>query len=411
MMVAGEPEQTGNGSSALIRLLRVDRILTPAPVAANELLIADGRVAALGRDLPVPTGWPVEVIDAPGLTAVPAFIDQHVHVTGGGGEGGCGTRCPPLTAATVAANGIGTVVGVLGTDGISRTPADLLAGVRGLQAAGLSAWMYTGSYRVPPPTLTGDIQRDLAWVPEVLGVGEIALSDHRSSQPRFDEIARLVADARVGGMLAGKRGICHFHIGDGERGLALLHELLASTEIPADQVIPTHVNRRRGLLEEAVAFSLRHGASVDVTAFDDAPGDDEHSAYHAVQYLLAAGVPAERITLSSDCNGSLPVFDERGAYRGMRIAGNATLLGDWQRLVREGVLSLEAALPLLGSNVARVLGLEARKGRLEPGLDADITLLDAELSPQRTYVAGRCLYAADRCEAVDVVATFADRNS
>lgn len=378
----------------MLKLLRVGRIFGPGALAGDELLIADGRIAAIGSGLEPPVNWPVEVIEARDLTAVPAFIDQHVHVTGGGGEGGFGTRCPPITIEAIAAQGIGTVVGVLGTDCVSRSPADLLAAVRGLRAGGLAAYMYTGAYRVPSPTLTGDIQRDLAWIPEVIGVGEVALADHRSGQPTLAEIARLVADARVGGMLAGKRGICHFHIGDGERGLSQLRELLDTTEIPPDQVIPTHVNRRHALLAEAAELALDYGASIDVTAFDDAPGDDEFSARNAVASLLDREVPVERITLSSDCNGSLPVFDERGDYAGMRVAGNATLLSDWQRLVNDGVLPLDLALGLLTTNVARVLGIDAHKGRLAPGFDADITLLDERLVPCQTWVGGQRIHVA-----------------
>ena len=379
----------GRGDEALITLLRVGRIHAPEPLAATDILIADGRIAALGRDLAIPAGWPMKVLEYGDLTAVPAFIDQHVHVTGGGGEGGCGTRCPEIEAADIAAMGIGTVVGVLGTDSVSRSPADVLAKVRGLRAEGIAAYMYTGAYRVPPPTLTGDLQRDLAWIPEVIGLGEIAISDHRSSQPQAHEIARLVSEVRVGAMLAGKRGICHFHLGDGARGLEPLRRLLRDTEIPADQVIPTHVNRRHALLEEAAAFSLEFGATVDVTAFDDCPGEHEFSAFNAVSRLLARGVPADRITMSSDCNGSLPVFDGEGHYAGMRIAGNTALLSDWQRLVRESVLPMEQALGLISGHVARVLGLEARKGRLAAGFDADIALLDDELQPRHTFVAGR----------------------
>ena len=379
----------------LLTLLRVGAVLAPERTDATEILLADGRIAALGRGLAVPDGWPLRVIDAPDLTAVPAFIDQHAHLTGGGGEGGPGSRCPALAADAIAARGIGTVVGVLGTDSVSRSPADLLATVRDLRADGIDARMYTGAYRVPPPTLTGDVQRDLAWIPEVIGVGEIAISDHRSSQPRQDELERLVAEARVGGMLAGKRGICHFHVGDGGRGLEPLRRLLSETEIPPEQVIPTHVNRRTELLEEAAEYARMFDAPIDVTAFDDAPGDHELSAYNAVRTLLERGVPVERITLSSDCNGSLPEFDARGDYVGMRVAGNATLISDWQRLVREGLLPLEQALPLIGANVARVLGLQGVKGRLAPGFAADITLLDGSLQPRTTIVAGRCLHGPD----------------
>lgn len=375
----------------LMTLLRVDRIQAPEPLEATDILIADGRIAALGRDLAIPQGWPVQLVEATDLIAVPAFIDQHVHVTGGGGEGGGGSRCPEITAREIAAMGIGTVVGVLGTDSISRSPADLLAKVRDLKAEGVDAYMYTGAYRVPPPTLTGDLQRDLAWIPEVIGLGELAISDHRSSQPRQDEIERLISDVRVGAMLAGKRGICHFHVGDGKRGLEPLRRLLSETEIPADQVIPTHVNRHRALLEEAADYALTFNASVDVTAFDDL-GEDDPSGFEAVCLLLDRGVPVERITMSSDCNGSLPEFDDQGAYLGMRVARNTALIADWQRLVNEKVLPLEDALGVISGNVARVLGLHKRKGSLAVGFDADITLLDSRLQPQRTFVAGRCVY-------------------
>jgi len=319
---------------------------------------------------------------------VPAFIDQHVHVTGGGGEGGFGTRCPPISAAVIATAGIATVVGVLGTDSVSRSPAELLAAVRGLREQGINAYMYTGAYRVPPPTLTGDLQRDLAWIPEVIGLGELAISDHRSSQPRQDELERLVADTRVGAMLAGKRGICHFHLGDGARGLEPLRRLLSGTEIPAGQIIPTHVNRRRELLEEAAAYATDFDACVDVTAFD-VSGDDELSAFNAVRRLLTLGVPTSRITMSSDCNGSSPQYDAGGNLVGMGVGTNAALLRDWRRLVAEQVLMFEQALPLISGNVARVLGLEGRKGTLAPGFDADVTLLDADHCPRRTMIHGR----------------------
>ncbi|HEX7125423.1 MAG TPA: beta-aspartyl-peptidase [Thermodesulfobacteriota bacterium] len=374
----------------MLTLLRVKEVHTPDPSGHREVFVANGRIVALGDDLPVPPGLPVEVVELAGGIAVPGFIDQHVHVTGGGGEGGFSTRCPALTAKEIVAVGITTVVGVLGTDSVSRSPADLLARTRGLREEGISAYMYTGAYRIPPPTLTGDVQRDLAWIPEVIGVGEIAISDHRSAQPTDAEIARLVSEARIGGMLARKRGICHFHVGSGRRGLAPLRTLLRETEIPPDQVIPTHVNRHRRLLEEAAAYALEFGASVDVTAFDF-PDRNAVGAVDAVHYLVDAGVPVARITMSSDCNGSLPEFDDAGRLVGMRMATNRALLADWQGLVRAGRLGFADALSLITRNVAQVLGLAETKGRLAPGWDGDITVLGPDLAPAAVFVGGRRL--------------------
>lgn len=377
----------------MLTLLKTGSIHAPEPIAETDILLANGRIAALGRDLAVPDAWNIEIVDARHLQAVPGFIDQHVHATGGGGEGGFSTRCPEITAPGIAQRGITTIVGVLGTDSISRSLADLLAKVRGLREDGIDAYMYTGAYRVPPPTLTGDIQRDLNWIPEVLGVGEIAISDHRSSQPRQDELERLVSEARVGGMLAGKRGICHFHIGDGSRGLTALRDLLRHTEIPAEQIIPTHINRRRALLDDAADYAKTFGAAVDITAFE-LVDEDSLTAYDAVKALLAEKVPATRMTISSDCNGSQPEFDANGTYAGMGVAGNAAFLNDWRRLVLDNVVEMETALALVSGNVARVLGLDNRKGRIAVGWDADVTLLDDKLTPRMTIVGGRRVWPA-----------------
>lgn len=379
-----------SNDSPLITLLRVGQVFAPEPLDTRDILIADGRIAALGNNLELPHGIPVEVVDIDGGRAVPGFIDQHVHVTGGGGEGGCGHRTPEITAEQIFTAGITTVVGLLGTDSVSRSLANLLAKVRGLKEEGVSAYMYTGAYRVPPPTLTGDLQRDLYWIPEIIGTGEIAISDHRSSQPSQHEIERLVADTRVGAMLAGKKGICHFHMGNGARGLEPLRRLLRETEIPADQVIPTHVNRRRELLEEAAAFAKEFGAAVDVTAYDF-PGKKSFGTLDAIRYLLDQGVPSKLITISSDCQGSLPVFDEDGHLVEMRVGSNKPLVTAWRELAAAGDLSFEDALSLITRNVARVLGLSRAKGRLAVGADADITILDEALLPIAVFGRGRRL--------------------
>lgn len=373
----------------MITLVRARSVLSPGATSAREILIADGRIAAVGNGLDAGGNLPVEVLDFPDLDAVPGFIDQHVHITGGGGEGGFATRCPELRLEEAVAAGVTTVVGLVGTDSISRSPGALLATARGLQQQGLSAYIYTGAYRVPLPTFTGDVQRDLAWIPDVIGVGELAISDHRSGQPRQDEIERIVSEARIGGMLAGKRGICHFHVGSGPRGLEPLRRLVQETEIPVDQVIPTHVNRDRRLLEEAAAFARDLGGTVDLTTFAF-PSENAVSAVDAVAFLLDEGVPLERITLSSDANGSLPVFDERGAYAGMRVASMSALLDDWRALAG-GELGVSRALELVTRNVARALGLTGRKGALVEGADADVLLVDDALAPTALFARGRRL--------------------
>ena len=64
--------------------------------------------------------------------------------------------------------------------------------------------------------------KDVMLLDKVIGAGEIAISDHRSSQPTFEEFVRIVSDVRVGGMLAGKAGIVNIHLGDSPRLMDLI---------------------------------------------------------------------------------------------------------------------------------------------------------------------------------------------
>lgn len=371
------------------RLLRFRRIFAPEPLDATDVLICGERIAWVGSGLELPRGWPVEVVEVPDGWAVPGFIDGHVHVTGGGGEGGFASRCPEITVEEIVSAGVTTVVGCLGTDDVTRHPETLLAKVRALEEQGITAYMYIGSYAVPPVTLTGSVKRDLVLIDKVIGVGEIAISDHRSTQPELHELERIAAQARVGGMLAGKAGIVHVHVGHGPRGLRPLLDVVEQTEIPVGQFVPTHVNRDARLLEEAARFVARGGV-VDVTAFDF-PSDGAVPAWRAVLELVGRGAPWSHITMSSDSNGSLPEFDAQGRLVGMRVASIRSLLEEWRHLVREGGVPIERALEVVTTNPARVLKL-GRKGRIVPGMDADIAVFDPELRLLQVWARGQKLW-------------------
>lgn len=196
----------------MITLLKNCRVFGPEEMGLNDLLIGGGRIIGLAPDIVPPQGIEVEVVDCGGLMLIPGLIDAHVHIAGAGGEGGPATRTPEMQLSHMIEAGVTTVVGCLGTDGFTRSFESVLMKVKSLRAQGVSAWMYAGAYQVPTPTLTGDVGRDLSLIDEVIGVGEIALSDHRSSHPGTDELKRLVAHARVGGMLGGKAGIVNIQI-------------------------------------------------------------------------------------------------------------------------------------------------------------------------------------------------------
>lgn len=373
----------------MLTLIEGAEIHSPAPLGQQDLLVADGRIAWLGKGLTVPPDWPLVRVDGRGRYLVPGLVDPLAHITGGGGEGGFAFRTPELAAGEALKAGVTTLVAALGTDSLTRTPAQVLGKVREFRAAGVSAYMYTGSYHLPVKTLTGRVESDIMLIPEVLGVGELAISDHRSSAPTRDELARLVSEARVAGLLAGKSGVSFFHVGDGPGALAPLRALRDGTDIPLRQLYPTHCNRNPWLFAEAIDWG-RAGGWIDLTtsSFPELLDDGEQLAAEALVALLAAGVPADRISFSSDANASLPRFDGEGRLVEMRCGQIASL---WQECVRACALgvSLEVALGVVTANPARALGL-AGKGVIGVGQDADLLLIAPEhLAIERVMSGGQ----------------------
>ena len=360
----------------MLTLIEGAEIFSPTHLGQQDLLVADGRIAWMGKGLTVPANWPLNRVDGRGSYLVPGLVDPLAHITGGGGEGGFAFRTPELAACDALKAGVTTLVAALGTDSLTRTPAQVLGKVREFRAAGVSAFMYTGSYHLPVKTLTGTVESDIILIPEVLGVGEVAISDHRSSAPTHHELARLASEARVAGLLAGKSGVSFFHIGDGKGALAPLRALRDETDIPLRQLYPTHCNRNPWLFAEAIEWG-KAGGWVDLTtsSFPDLLEDGERLAADGLAELLAVGVPAERITFSSDANASLPRFDGEGRLIEMRCGQIASLWQQCVRATRLGV-SLERTLAAVTINPAQALGLGS-KGRIGVGQDADLLLIHA----------------------------------
>ncbi len=369
-----------------MELLRNADLYDPEPRGRAHLLIAGESIGWIGAEAPVlPRMLGVIERDLEGRRVIPGLIDGHVHLTGGGGEAGPETRVPPLMLSRLTVGGVTTAVGVLGTDDTVRSPAELVTTARGLIAEGLSAFCHTGGYHVPPVTVTGSVRQDIVLIDIVLGVGELAISDHRSSQPTLDELLRIAGDAHVGGLMSGKAGIVHLHVGDGARGLELVRQALETSELPARVFNPTHVNRRKPLFQEALALAQR-GCTVDLTAFPVEEGDDGWSAAEALTRYLEAGLPADRVTVSSDGGGCLPVFDPEGRVSAMDVGSPSAMAGTLKELLQCGQ-PLERVLPAFTANPARLLRL--RKGSLIPGADADLVVLDEDGDVEDVMARGR----------------------
>ena len=354
----------------MFTILQNADVYAPEHLGLRHVVVGGDRVLAITTELPMLAGVDVEVKDLGGRRLIPGLIDCHVHATGGGGESGPASRVPPIVLSSLTTAGITSCVGVLGTDCTTRPMRDLVGRTHGLRVEGLSAWCWTGGYAVPVGTLTGSVRDDIAFVDAIIGVGELAISDHRSSQPTFDELMRIAADCHVGGLMTGKAGVLHLHLGDGSRGLAMIRRALDETELPARTFHPTHVNRRRELFEEAIDL-VKRGCTVDVTAFD--PGDDGISVEDCVERFLDDGLPLEQLTISSDGSGCLPTFNDRGELVHMDIGRPGTVTDALQALLRRGRPLSSVLLPVTTS-VSSLLRLND-KGRIAHGGCADLVVL------------------------------------
>lgn len=367
------------------QLLKNAKIYAPEKLDHTDVLIVGRTIAMLGKELTLPEYLEGITLDLDGQILVPGFIDGHVHICGGGGEAGPTSRTPEIQLSQITRAGITTVVGCLGTDAVSRSMEELLIKAIGLEQEGITTYIYSGAYQATR-TIFRDLRKDLVLIEKIVGAGEIAISDHRSAQIQITELEHLAAQVRVGGMLSGKAGVIHLHLGEGKRGLGPVWSVLQNTEIPIAQFYPTHMNRTYSLLEEGVRF-LQAGGNIDFTAgCDDFPLDLQ---VPKVLHTLAERelLNGRGITVTSDGNGSLPQYNEDGQLVQMGIGQVSVLWRDVREAVLKYGLPLESVLPVITSNPARILLLK-NKGSIKIGNDADLVCLDDKLEIRHVWAKG-----------------------
>lgn len=378
-------------------LIKNAHVYAPEDLGVMDVFTGGGKILKMGKDLPALESYGVEVIDGSGKVLMPGLIDAHVHILGGGGEGGAKSRTPEIMLTDITSGGVTTVVGCLGTDGCTRTITNLLAKAKGLEEEGITTYVYTGSYQVPVRTLTGNIMDDIILLEKVVGTGEIAISDHRSSQPTKEEFAKIVADTRVGGILSSKAGLVNIHMGDGEEKLAYLRYVLENTQIPATNMLPTHINRSIRLMEDGIDYAKNLGGYIDLTTSSDPDflEPDEVKASTGLKMALDAGIPASHVTFSSDGQGSLPVFAADGTFMGLGVGKVTSLYREMKDAVLADGVALTDALRPVTSNPAFLLKLE-NKGRIAENADADLVLADQETLEIDTVMAKGRLMVSEK---------------
>jgi len=360
-------------------LIKNIEVFAPQNLGIKDVLIAGDRIECI-HDLIELDMDCVQVINGSGKRLIPGLIDQHVHITGGGGEGGVTTRVPEIHIKDFIRNGITTVVGLLGTDGTTRSVELLVAKAKSLNELGMTAFALTGSYEYPTITLTGEIKRDMVYVQEIIGT-KIAISDHRASHVSNNELLRVASNTKVGGMLSGKAGVLTIHMGDGKKGLQPIFECLEDSDLHAVSFRPTHLNRNDKLLEESFKFA-RIGGFVDYTCGITG----YRRPAEVISMMKSEALPTDRVTVSSDGYGSYSSYDLDGNLLKIGCSPVDSLIGELKCLVQEKKFSLDQALPFFTTHVAEAIGQSKEKGKIKAGFDADMLILNQSMEIE-TYIA------------------------
>lgn len=370
----------------MLYLLKNADVFAPEHLGIKDILICGRKIASvrpeITSDLPE-----IQTRDLKGAMVIPGLIDLHVHVTGGGGEAGFSSRVPECRISELVQSGVTTVLGLLGTDTVTRSLENLLAKVRSLEEEGITAYMLTGGYCYPSPTLTGNIMRDITLIDKVIGT-KIALSDHRSSSVSKEELSRICADTRVGGLISGKPGLVIAHMGDSPRRLDPIYEMLSYSDVPVGNILPTHCSRNMSLFEAACEYAEK-GGNFDLTAASAEETQEDHFAAFYVHKALEKGVDISRITISSDSYGSQPVFDSSRNCIGITYAKGPQLLEELKRMIRFYRIPVDQALRTITGNAAMRLGRAGIKGVIAPGADADLVVLNEIFEITDVYAGGR----------------------
>ncbi|MBZ2174001.1 beta-aspartyl-peptidase [Schnuerera sp. xch1] len=366
-------------------LIKNIEVYSPKNIGIKDVLITNGRITLIDKEIEQ-FNRNIKIIDGTGKKLIPGLIDNHVHITGGGGEGSFKTRVPEITLSKLIQGGITTVVGLLGTDSTTRSIENLVAKAKALKEEGISVYVHTGAYGYPTTTLTDSVKKDIVFIEEVIGV-KIALSDHRSPSLSHDELARLASDARVAGMLSGKAGIVVVHMGDGRKGLSLINEVLEETEIPIRTFRPTHVNRKQELLVEAFDYA-KNGGIIDLTcgiSTDMTPAK-------VILKAQTEGVPLENITISSDGYGSWSKYDEYGNIIKIGASSVSSLYNELKYMVLDLNFDIENALKFYTTNVSKSLGIYPKKGTIQESSDADLIIIDENIEINTVISNGKIMF-------------------
>lgn len=355
----------------MLKIIKNVQLYAPEKQGIKDILIAGEKIVDIQDSISL-TGVEVEVLDMQGKIITPGFIDQHVHITGAGGQAGYFSLVPEVQVSELVACGTTSVVGLLGTDGFVKELTTLYAKAKALDMDGLSAYMLTSYYGLPEKTLMSCVADDMIFIDKVIGC-KVALSDDRCSFPEEKDILRLINQVRLGGFTSNKVGVLHIHVGALPEGISILLDIAGKYPTLIPYMSPTHMIRTELLFNQSIEFAKK-GGMIDIST----GGTKFDAPYRCVLRALEAGVPLDRMTFSSDGRGGVRRIDPITKVSTYTPAPLHLNYKEMRLLVKEGQLPLEQAVRLITTNPAQNMNLK-KKGHIIVGYDADFCILDDDL--------------------------------
>ena len=380
----------------MFKLIKNAKVYAPQDLGIKDILLWEDRIIKIGEALCIPDGFAGETLDMTGKIVIPGLVDTHVHITGGGGEGGFTSRTSEITFEEIAEAGVTTLVGVLGTDGYARRVEDVLVKCMALREEGFDCYFLTGSYTLPITTMRGSVAEDIIFNQYCLGTGEVAHCDHRGSAMRYDEFVRLAADTRNGARLAGKKGVLNIHLGNYKNPADFFIQACEEDITFRPLIVPTHVTRKYDVFDSCLKF-LEYGGQMDITA--GSPADESQQEYGSVEgleHIYKQYGSLDRVTMTSDGNGSAPVWDELGNMIGMGKGSCKVLLSDLKQIAQRDLVPFEEALRTVTTNPAAVYGLKNRAGQIAENGMANFAVLSSTYDLETTILGGKIVWQRDK---------------
>ena len=341
-----------------LTIIRNADIYSPEHLGIKDVLFGGGKILSIDERIDSIKG--AREIDAEGEILEPGLVDGHVHIIGGGGEDVMLSRVPPLREEKIVKAGVTGLVGLLGTDGYTKTVRDLVAKCKAINEYGIFCRCLTGSYQIPSPTITGDVGDDIIFINEVIGV-KGAVSDHRCSLPTTEELLRLATTVRLASLMSRKAGVVHIHVGADRKGIEQLFEIADTTPLPIKHFYPTHMEGHPEQCEKWLSM----GGHIDLTCKKDmAP---------LIEKLLK--INPDNLTLSTDSNGSFPIWNSNKEIVGMGAGDILNLRNTIDSLIYDDGLDRTKVLSLCTRNSAKANKVELR-GEIKEGNYADLVLRD-----------------------------------